>query len=770
MRCQYINILKFRRPAKLVGKEINLKTKEYDSKKLNVLLAYPDDYEIGMSSYGYQLLFHSLNKSDKIVVHRGFLPPPEVIKYLKDNKIPLYSIDSSLPVKEYDILAFSVHYELCYTNILAFLELSEIPILRRDRKANGPLVIAGGPAVTNPLPLSEFIDAFFIGEWDRGLREILEEISLKNLKQKNEILHFLSENPYIYVPEYTKGKVKRRVEELSEYIEEPLLPLIEIPHNRITVEISRGCKRGCRFCQAGFVYRPLRERSRKEIFRIIEMNLKATGFENVSLLSLSATDYTNIEDTILELAEKLKDSYTSLSLPSLRADTLTEKIIEAVKKVRKTGFTIAPEAGTERLRKVINKDFSDNEILETIEKVVKAGWLTIKLYFMIGLPTEQAEDVEGILKLIKEIKKVTIKSKRPVKINVTISPFIPKPHTPFQWESMREIKYLEETIKYIKKNVPKGVEIKNHEPKKSLIEGIISCGDSSTSELLVKAFLNGAIFDEWDEYFNWKAWEKALETYQIPKMTTGEPPPWSFIDTLIDTNFLLTERERALKEITTPMCHRNCNACGVCSKEAKLTISEKSYEPIRLKLPTFSSKKATRYIGAIARFGRFTLIGQNDFENLFHRILRKCEVPLTYSEGFNPRPYIYFLEALPLGVIGLEEPFEIVLSEEIDPDELRNIRLPIGITIKWIKKINPNQPKLSKLKYRKSYTAVIDTSKVKVKEEFFENVQVVNRGNYIIASWETQQNPYKFLSELVKEGDVRDIYIVRRILLWEELE
>ncbi len=759
-------ILSFKKPVKLLGKEINLTSKKYSETKLNVLLVYPDDYEIGMSSYGYQLLYSSLNRSDYIVCHRSFLPPPEVIEYMRRKDIPIYSWEERLEAKRYDIIAFSIHYEMCYTNILCYLDLAKIPLTREER-IEEPVVIAGGCAVTNPLPLSDFIDAFFIGEWDRGVREVLEEVAkLKRKKRpsRREILELLSEKEGIFVPGLNEGKrIKRRIEELTEEIDPYLVPLIEIPHNRVTVEISRGCKRGCRFCHAGFVYRPLRERSPKEIFSYVEKALRQTGYENVSLLSLSATDHTYIEDIIVGLSKTLKGSFTSLSLPSLRADTLTKSIIESLKEVRKTGFTIAPESGSQRLRDIINKDITDEEIMETIEKVVDAGWLTIKLYFMIGLPFEEEEDIEAILNLIYEINKITKRSKRGVKINVTISPFVPKPHTPFQWWEKPDLNYLREVISYIKRRVPKNVDIKNHDPRKSLIEGILSRGDSKTGKIILEAYKRGAIFDEWDEFFNWTSWQIALEGYSQPNIDIDENPPWSFIDTGISTSYLKREFERAKKSKTTQACSVGCTRCGLCKGTIKVKLGTCEYYPLIVS-PTFSTERRVRYIGFITRFGAFSLIGQNDFEHIFHRILRRLEVPLSYSQGFHPMPYIYFLDALPLGVIGIDEPFEIWTYREIEDIEGIKKSMPRGIILKKLIKVDDSIPKLSKIKHIKEYIAIVEENRLK---EEGSDVRIERKKGYAIIRWESDKGPYKKLEELIS-GNVRETYILRRIKLWED--
>ncbi|BAT70835.1 radical SAM domain protein [Thermosulfidibacter takaii ABI70S6] len=712
MNLAYEVLKNFQKPGRYINHEINAAKKDWKSCKLRVLLAYPDAYDIGMSSYGYQLLYSSINKAPEILCDRAFLPWKDLTQYMISNKIPLWGLETSRKALEFDLLAFSLHYELCYTNVLWFLKLSQIPLFSIDRTEKDPIVVAGGPCCLNPLPLKPFIDAFFIGEWEVEIKEVLKKLS--STRSRQERLSILAEHPNIYVPSLNKG-AKRLIQPLSEYPDPPLVTLVDVPHNRITIEIARGCGRGCRFCHAGFVYRPVREREPDEIIRILEKSEKLTGYEEVSLLSLSTTDYSKIEDLIVYLGNIAEQNMLSIALPSFRAGTLTPKIIEAIKKVKKTGFTIAPEAGSQRLRDVINKNLSEKEILDTVEKAALAGWQTLKLYFMIGLPTEKEEDVEAIGNLIYQILKISKKLPRRPKVNVTISPFVPKPHTPFQWEPQEPLESLATKIEYLKKRFIKSrAKIKNHNPYQSLVEAYLSRGDEKSWQVVYEAFKSGAMFDEWGEEFKFELWEKAMEKHGIdpfspsPSIPIEKSLPWEIIDVGINKNFLLKEREKAYHRQTTSFCHPGCKACGSCNAKTSVSLA-KEKPTTKVTLPEFRREKTHRYLCYLQKLPPAHLIGQNDLESILHRAFRRAGIPLAYSQGFSPHPAIAFPEATSLGIEIVYTPFELGTWKEAKWQDILKVNqfLPAGIRIVSVEKMSNQCPSIGKLKRSSKYLAFV---------------------------------------------------------------
>lgn len=684
----------FKRPARYIDSEINARKKDWDSSRVRILFVYPDAYEIGMSSYGYHLLYHVMNRVDGVLCDRAFLPWTDVVKHMRERSIPLYGLETKRPAGDFHILAFSLHYELCYTNVLWCLSLSGLPLFRWDRRGL-PVVVAGGPSTTNPAPLMPFIDAFFLGEWEAQIERVLEslvkEAASSGISREAVMAVFRDAEGILLSHEPEKTRFLR-VKRLQDYPDPPLVPLIEVPHNRITVEIARGCSRGCRFCHAGFINRPVRERSVSEVLDIFERSLKATGFEEVSLLSLSATDHSCIKEIIKRLSKLLKDSMTSLSLPSFRAGTLTPDVIEAIKSVKKTGFTIAPEAGSQRLRDVINKNITDDEIKETVEKAVSAGWQTLKFYFMIGLPTETQEDIDAIVELIRELLKFTKRLPRKPRFNVTVSPFVPKPHTPFQWEAQEPIDVLWEKIRYIKSRIKtKKVSIKNHNPYQSLVEAFFSRADERGADVLLFAFERGAIFDEWSEHFRWQVWEEAFEKSGVDSSWLNSPwdedksLPWDVVDTGLKKDFLLEERRKAYGAVCTPDCRKSCSSCGVCGGGLRTVNAEDGVGASGTASPfLFKRERACKVLGYIRRLYPSSLVGQNDFEAFFHRALRRTGLPLSYSQGFHPHPLLSFAEALPVGIESEFEPFELSLWRRIDLKEMFRLNSFLGEGVKLL--------------------------------------------------------------------------------------
>lgn len=504
------------KPGRYIGNELNSVHKPHEE-KLRFALAYPDTYEIGMSNLGLQILYHILNLRPDIVAERFYAPWPDMEEKMKENDIPLFSLESWTPIKEFDIIGFSIQNELTYTNFLNMLRIADLKLHRKERNDRHPLIIAGGACTNNPEPLSDFVDAFVIGDGEEVIVEIAD--AYKKLKvdhpTRDQLLSSLSKIPGVYVPDYNELKnVNRRiVKDLNsiDYPTSPIVPFIEIVHDRATIEIMRGCPRRCKFCQAGTVNKPVRMLKPEKVIALAKETIKNTGFEELSLVSLSSSDYPHLYDVARELGTFFSPKRISLSLPSLRADNLKEEIAKEMLSVRQSGFTIAPEAGTQRLRDHICKDLTEEKIINSVKTAVKSGSNRIKLYFMIGLPTETDEDINGIVDLayllIKEAKAMTSRAK----ITVNVSTFIPKKNTPFEDEKMIGLEEIKRKQDYLKANLRhKSIDLKWHDRGMSTIEGLLSTGGKEAGKVLFKAFEAGCRFDNWAEYFDCSKWEKAI--------------------------------------------------------------------------------------------------------------------------------------------------------------------------------------------------------------------------------------------------------------------
>ena len=534
-------LIRVQAPIRYLNREINSWRKNPEKTQLKAALCFPDLYEIGISHLGHRLLYHILNNHPDILCDRAYAPWPDFAALLKKESVPYYGLESKLPLKSFDLMGFTLPNELCYSNILYMLDLARIPLRAEERREGSwPLVIGGGPCASNPEPVSAFFDAFFFGEADQAILEIAE-LLIKWKKQgdgkKESLLIELSKIPGVYVPEFYQPELKdtklsamkprpgapekvlRRILpdlDQSYFPVRELVPYAEAVHDRYVIEIARGCTRGCRFCHAGIIYRPYRERSLNNVLELARQGLKATGYEECSLLSLSAGDYSAIEELIVNLIIEHYPKRVSVSLPSLRVSSLSPVLLEAIKRVRKTGFTIAPEAGTERLRRALNKPITDQEIFETAEKVLKAGWRTLKFYFMIGLPTETDEDIMGIVKLAKSLSAMSRRIQPSAQLNLSISGFIPKPHTPFQWEEQAGINELFEIQKKIKSELHRDrSRLKTENPENSFLEGVFSRGGRELCGLIEAAHKKGLCFDGWTEQFKFDSWLQAFQEQGI---------------------------------------------------------------------------------------------------------------------------------------------------------------------------------------------------------------------------------------------------------------
>lgn len=588
------------KPGRYIGGEINSVVKNMNEKDVNFAFCFPDIYEIGMSYLGMQILYNSLNRRDNIYCQRVFAPAPDMETLLREENIPLMTLETKTPLKDMDFVGFTLQYEMSFTTVLNMIDMAQIPLMSKDRGEEYPIIAAGGPCAYNPEPLADFVDLFVIGDGEKALPELLEKYAelKKSGATKSEFLKEACKMEGVYVPAFYKpvynddGTIKELcklydgapdrilrailpdVESVS-FPENPIIPMVEAVHDRAVVETFRGCTRGCRFCQAGMIYRPVRERSKERIISLAKSQLENTGHDELSLLSLSTSDYSCFESLAMELIDYTKKENVSLSLPSLRIDRFAFDVLNRIQEYKKSGLTYAPEAGTQRLRDVINKGVTEEDIFNSIEQALELGWKHIKLYFMIGLPTETYEDLDGIADLAKRIMDLNYKVNGSkggrFNLTVSVSNFVPKADTPFQWEPQNTAEEFAEKHNYLARKLKiKGVTFNYHDNTTSAYEAVFARGDRRTGKLLYEAFREGCKFDGWTEHFKPAAWENAFEKsgvdksfYTTRKRSFDEILPWDLIDCGVSKKFLKNEALKAYGETTTQDCRYGCVGCGI---------------------------------------------------------------------------------------------------------------------------------------------------------------------------------------------------------------
>ena len=599
-------LLKISQPARYIGGEVNMVKKDPSKVAVRFAMCFPDVYEIGMSHLGIQILYDMFNRRDDVYCERVYSPWMDLDPIMREQKIPLFAVESQDPIKNFDFLGITIQYEMCYTNILQVLELSQIPLHAEDRTEEDPIVIGGGPCTYNPEPIAPFFDLFYMGEGEVVYFDLIDrykEIKARGGSRK-EFLEQAAQIPGIYVPRFydvtykEDGTIeammpnnphapqtvsKQLVMDMSDtwYPEKPVVPYLRATQDRVVLEIMRGCIRGCRFCQAGMVYRPVRERSLEELKHLARTMLKSTGHEEISLSSLSSSDYTKLEGIVNFLIDEFDGKGVNVSLPSLRIDAFSLDVMSKVQDVKKSSLTFAPEAGSQRLRNVINKGLTEENILNGSAEAFKGGWNRVKLYFMVVRPTDTVEDMQGIAELSEKVAEVyydTVpKEQRHGKVQVTASTsfFVPKPFTPFQWAPMCTKEQFLERASIVNHRMKEMLNKKSlrynwHEADVTVLEGVLARGDRKVAAVIEEAYRQGAIYDSWSEYFNNDIWMKAFETcgvdidfYTTRERSLDEVFPWDFIDAGVTKDFLKREWANAQAETVTPNCRMRCSGCGV---------------------------------------------------------------------------------------------------------------------------------------------------------------------------------------------------------------
>ena len=710
MKNEFDSIRKIKLPGQYAGGEYNsdLSSK---SGELRVVFIFPDLYVVGMSYLGLHILYSLINEKTKYICERAFAPDTDYEAQLRENKLPLTSLENNIPLKDFDVVAFTLQHELNYTNVLNILDLGGIPILREERTETDPIVIAGGPCAFNPEPMSDFIDAFAIGEGEESFIEILDSVKKGKEHQsaRTNIIDELSDISGIYVPNLYNSQYDRdnhfinilpkseirnpksnvfpiikRISKLEDsyFPTKLIIPNIGTVHDRISIEIRRGCTRGCRFCHAGYTTRPVRERSVERIRELALESLSGSGYDQLSFLSLTSGDYTKFPDLIRTMMSDCYERKVALSLPSQRIDGFSPDVVAELAKIRKTGLTFAPEVGSDKLRKVINKNIDEETILGTAEKMYQAGWNLIKLYFMVGFPTETWDDLEAIVAMVKNIKTklIDVKGGGRRKIRISINGFVPKAHTAFQWCPLDNLELLNEKLKWLKEKLnSRKIEVSYQDPAMTYVEALLARGDRNLGKTIYDVWKSGAKLEGWREHFRFDLWQNTIKNTDYDadwilhrERTHEEDMPWECVSTGVSRDYLWKEYQKSLNGELTPDCESEfCSACGLekpeCLREfapeAKILSITTEPEEIKFTRTRFKFKKQVP----------LNSIGHLDLVRIIEQVFKRAKISIKQTEGFNPHPKLTFGPPLPLGYIGESELGEAFIDSKTNIAEVPEI-------------------------------------------------------------------------------------------------
>ncbi len=695
------------KPSRYLGNELNAVHKASDTVDVRMALAFPDLYDLGLGNLGIHILYACVNKLPWAWCERAFAPAPDMERQLRERGLPLFALESKDSLADLDMVGFTLQSELTYTNILNMIDLGGMALRSADRGENDPLLCAGGPAVFNPEPMAPFLDFFVIGDGEDAIVEIAEVLRAHKGRCKADKLAALAELEGVYVPALypfdtlEDGRIlpaldapkirKRTTKELdgATFPTDYIVPFTELVHDRISLEVLRGCTQGCRFCQAGMTTRPVRERSLENVDELMQKTLDNTGYEEVSLVSLSTCDYSRVRQLVENTVERASPQRVSVSLPSLRLDSFSVELADMVADIRRTGLTVAPEAASPRLRAVINKWIPDEGLLEMSQGAFERGWRHVKLYFMIGLPTERDDDILAIADLAKRTVHEGRRVKQNARVNLGVSTFVPKPFTPFQWSEQidrRETIRRQDILANALHNHG-SIKFGRHDPEETFLEGLVSRGDRRVADLLEAAFRKGCRFDAWREHLRFDWWLEAIEEVghdvanSLRAREIEERLPWDHIDVLVDKAWLVADWERAkLLEHAEDCRHKKCHKCGVidqvrplCASMLRNSIQGREPETAwkrKERTPYVEPEPVQRVVLRIARTGQSRYLGHLEFHTAWLRALRRAKIPLSYSQGFHPQPRMAFSAALPLGQESLGEYLDLTLTDRVEPEEL----------------------------------------------------------------------------------------------------